>query len=529
MSSLPPVETYRKLLKRINSNQFLNRELVNICRINSLSSQGVKAQLQKTITDALTEAYSKNNVSGYRVLEESIRREKDGLSSPAPQTYSAQQLAQNAPLVHATPSALPSINNMANHGYAPVPGIHPSYGGPYANNLSGGMSGHRSYQAAPPGPTFHRSPFYEVIQRVGHVHLCQAMSQHRNSITINLKAQDTALLKRCIDDKTLRVMVFCGAEEHGVQDIAFPHQSEMKVNGDDVKANLRGLKNKPGSTRPVDITDLLRLRIPAYSNTIDFTYALTKNKFWLVINLCKSVPVEELVNEVSKRKISKASVIQELTKQAHDEEIQLASQVLSLKCPISYMRLITPVRASTCTHVQCFDATSYLQLQQQGPQWICPICSKSAPFDRLAIDEYVHDILDRTSKSVEQVDIQPDGEWMDHKPVETQQVKPDPRYEEAFNVDDDELDTSEVSFASGRKLATPADPGTSRTNFPAIYGVPTPSSGASREGSSMPRSGGAAKRTHEVIDLTLSDDDDELPPPKRQQFNRPGAGYQPYY
>lgn len=101
------------------------------------------------------------------------------------------------------------------------------------------------------------------------------MSQHRHSINIQIKAQDTPLLKQFADDKSLRVMVFCGTEEHGVQDIAFPHQSEMKVNGDDVKANLRGLKNKPGSTRPVDITDLLRLRIPAYPNNIEFTYALT--------------------------------------------------------------------------------------------------------------------------------------------------------------------------------------------------------------------------------------------------------------
>jgi E3 SUMO-protein ligase PIAS1 len=65
----------------------------------------------------------------------------------------------------------------------------------------------------------------------------------------------------------------------------------------------------------------------------------------------------------------------------------MSSQVLSLKCPLSYMRLVTPCRATTCTHVQCFDATSYLQLQQQGPQWLCPVCSKSAPYERLAIDE----------------------------------------------------------------------------------------------------------------------------------------------
>lgn len=42
-----------------------------------------------------------------------------------------------------------------------------------------------------------------------------------------------------------------------------------------MKANLRGLKNKPGSTRPVDITKELRLNLPNYSNTVEMTYALT--------------------------------------------------------------------------------------------------------------------------------------------------------------------------------------------------------------------------------------------------------------
>ena len=62
------------------------------------------------------------------------------------------------------------------------------------------------------------------------------------------------------------------------------------------------------------------------------------------------------------------------------------SQVLSLKCPLSYMRLEVPCRSVRCTHLQCFDATSYLQLQEQGPQWLCPICNKPAPFEQLAVD-----------------------------------------------------------------------------------------------------------------------------------------------
>lgn len=57
-------------------------------------------------------------------------------------------------------------------------------------------------------------------------------------------------------------------------DVAFPTQLEVKINGDEVKANFKGLKNKPGSTRPVDITDSVR-RITDYKNILYVTYALT--------------------------------------------------------------------------------------------------------------------------------------------------------------------------------------------------------------------------------------------------------------
>lgn len=43
---------------------------------------------------------------------------------------------------------------------------------------------------------------------------------------------------------------------------------------DEIKANLRGLKNKPGSTRPADITNFVRKR-PNYENSVVMTYALT--------------------------------------------------------------------------------------------------------------------------------------------------------------------------------------------------------------------------------------------------------------
>ena len=104
------------------------------------------------------------------------------------------------------------------------------------------------------------------------------MAQHRHTVSIPIRAADYPILNRIATEPALKVMVFCSGEGPGrPQEIAFPHQSEVKVNGGEVKANLRGLKNKPGSTRPVDITKELRLnsKIPNYSNNVEMTYALT--------------------------------------------------------------------------------------------------------------------------------------------------------------------------------------------------------------------------------------------------------------
>jgi E3 SUMO-protein ligase PIAS1 len=237
-----------------------------------------------------------------------------------------------------------------------------------------------------PAIAYKSSPFYELKYQVGDVKTLEVMAAHRNSERVSIKVQDHPALGLCLTDRTMRVMVLCTAGNVGVQEISFPYQCELKVNGGDIKANLRGLKNKPGSTRPVDITDSLRLRPASYTNNVELTYALTQKKFYLALIVCKSVPIETLVSQIQK-KIRKESVVAEITKKASDPDVVATSQNLSLKCPLSYMRLNLPCRGVSCNHIQCFDATSYLQLQEQGPQWLCPICNKPAPFEQLAIDE----------------------------------------------------------------------------------------------------------------------------------------------
>ncbi|KAH7140580.1 PINIT domain-containing protein [Dactylonectria macrodidyma] len=484
-------------------NRLLNRQLSSVCQVNGIKSTGIKAELQNRIANLIEEAVSAQDLLRYQQIRQSV-----------------QNAISNAPASSASPArASHSHNPSSAHGRS-VASPHLPQPISFSTNFSRDSASSRpAHRTAMPGMRpnvgFKPSPFYSIEAPVSDVHVCDAMSQHRNSVTVPLKLNDHPALQQCVNDKSYRVMVFCAGDSIGAQDIAFPHQSELRVNSGEVKANLRGLKNKPGSTRPVDITNVLRLR-PNYTNNLEFTYALTTKKFFLVVNLCKVTSVEELVTRISAgNRIPIQSVLQEFTEKAQDADVVATSQVLSLKCPLSYMRLDLPCRGLTCAHIQCFDATSYLQLQEQGPQWLCPICNKFAPFASLAVDEYVKDILSNTPKSLETVTIEPSGKW--HiKSSDDEHDKNGPQNQssqfENDDFDDDDLEISEVNIV-GRRLETPKNAASS-TGTPASVG---PRGIASTS---------AKRPAAPVIDLTLSsDEDDDEPierPTKRQNTGTNG-------
>jgi E3 SUMO-protein ligase PIAS1 len=106
------------------------------------------------------------------------------------------------------------------------------------------------------------------------------MSSHRHTISVFV-ALTEAQVQQMKTDKSYRCMIYCATLEPITgftrdTDIAFPHQVEVRVNEVAVTGlNLRGLKNKPGSTRPADITDRLKM-IANYRNEISLTYAVTQ-------------------------------------------------------------------------------------------------------------------------------------------------------------------------------------------------------------------------------------------------------------
>jgi E3 SUMO-protein ligase PIAS1 len=187
-----------------------------------------------------------------------------------------------------------------------------------------------------------------------------------------------------------------------------------------------------------------------------------------------------------------------VTSKAEDTEIQATASVLSLKCDISARRIATPCRSISCAHNQCFDAASYLQLQEQAPQWICPLCNRSAPYSNLTIDLYVDSILKSTSASIEQVTIETDGSWHQQKQAETPRrsyKNPTPEEDDLIEIRDDRISSLKAGARSSMPRGTPPM--------------------SSREPSSVPSASRSGKRPiSEVIDLTISDEEEEQPPQK---------------
>lgn len=61
--------------------------------------------------------------------------------------------------------------------------------------------------------------------------------------------------------------------------------------------------------------------------------------------------------------------------------------------------------------MQCFDATWWIENNATHPQWLCPLCSKALAFDDLIVDGYFLNILKAVPDTVEEVVVEPDGQW----------------------------------------------------------------------------------------------------------------------
>ncbi|KAJ4991630.1 sumo ligase [Stagonosporopsis vannaccii] len=480
----------------------INNDLKRILKEEGLPQTGNKAALQSRVISLINTAVTAGNAETLRRLQFRVQNHGEAptpASSSSPTAPSFSTLPPPGMNGHAAPNGWSSASQFGLLHQRPPPP-----------------------QAAAPTYFFKDSPFFQVRELVLSNITLEPSPSHRQNTTRHLIINES-VSARLKSDPTLRLLLFSALDAplppYARTDITFPAQIEVRINGDEVKANYKGLKNKPGSTRPADITDFVRISPANYRNNLVVTYALTHKagstpteafhipppKYNLFVYTVKKHSAADLTKQITgKQVITKQSVLNEMKAKAADPDIEVGSSVMSLKDPISTLRIKIPCRSTICTHNQCFDAESFLQLQEQAPTWICPICSKTVHFNGLAVDQYVEEILAKV-RNADQVTISPTGEWSTQK-----EPSPPRRTGSAVAADDSDDDIIEIPDYRVASIKSEA------VQTPTYLSTPPM---PSREPSTAPRSG--SKRTAEVVDLTFSDDDEPPRPAKKVAYRPP--------
>lgn len=264
--------------------------------------------------------------------------------------------------------------------------------------------------------------------------------------------------------------------------------------------SLRGLKNKPGTVNPPNITPLVYLN--GNRNQVELVYANTQKRYAAAVVLVKSRSVESIVEEIkSTRFVTKQDTLNRIRARNADSDIVVGSSTISIKCPLGFIRINLPCRSRLCQHVQCFDAYTFFHMNEQTPTWTCPVCTNVInSWEDLVIDGYFSDILKNTPQDQEAVIVEEDGEWRLPKDPSSKSLSSSPQ------------PSSQKRSASALRDNTPA---TSLTEDVTVIDDEddihtTPA--ASVKSTDTPfsqRSSSKKQRTMDVIDLTLSSDEEE--------------------
>ncbi|OBZ79736.1 E3 SUMO-protein ligase pli1 [Grifola frondosa] len=262
------------------------------------------------------------------------------------------------------------------------------------------------------GIRFKQSPFFRVERAVSSVVECpESMSPNdRRSQSLAFSMSNEVILKLTSPNPKYQLRLYCTSSTYYSPSgafrtmtapcpIEFPPTCEVRVNGIQLTANLKGLKKKPGTAPPPDLGKSVRMP-PGASNRVEIVYVNSQQpvqtkKYYLVVMLVEVTTVDQLVDRLKKGKYKPGSeILAKMAKTASaDDDIVAGHQKMSLKCPLSYMRITTPV-----DHIA-------------NDTWLCPVCEKVLNVEDLIVDGYFDNILKQTPESVEDVIVEADGQW----------------------------------------------------------------------------------------------------------------------
>uniref|UniRef100_A0A0X3PN85 E3 SUMO-protein ligase PIAS1 n=3 Tax=Schistocephalus solidus TaxID=70667 RepID=A0A0X3PN85_SCHSO len=318
----------------------------------------------------------------------------------------------------------------------------------------------------PPGLSFTSSPFFKVIEVIrpptilspSELNFIPGKRPYERALNLRIsidQAEAITYHSQRLDDKRLDfgvqvIMRFAkldpadlvnlriGEPKQQQQQLSlspqpdnFPIHLMLHVNGRPAQLPPLLPTTRPGldgrrNARPVNITPLLRVS-PAVSNTVKLVWThdyATYSYFFYAVYLARKRSTRELCEALRRHSFQTASVtkqkiIEKLASTAastntmEDADLVIENTLpVQLLCPLSKCRIDLPVRGHNCQHIQCYDANTYLLINERKPAWKCPVCDVPAPFHELLVDGLMLEILaDTMTENLEEIVFKEDSSW----------------------------------------------------------------------------------------------------------------------
>ena len=412
-------------------------ELTMLLSFAGRSRSGRKTELQMRALELIKLRSSPINAK-VRELYRSIQQQTGAMGSMAPETSPPYMGASTRSSSSGSPSKSGSysdIERAALQGRNPyITGTVP-YSPGYTSKQTPGSTSSTSQPSYPvhPDVRLKKLPFFDSMAellRPSSLVPSGSSRYHDTNFVFHLtpqQATDVASSRDArpgskIDYLNQIQMRFCLLETSCEQDDNFPSNLTVKVNSKLVALPNPIPTNKPGvepkrPPRPVNITSLCRLS-PTVANQINVTWSsdMGGRGYVVAVYIVRRLASTDLLQRLRAKGVRPAEYTRGLIKdklEDADMEIATTSLKVSLVCPLGKMRMQLPCRATTCSHLQCFDASLFLQMNERKPTWVCPVCDKSILYDQLAIDGYFSDILNSPllPADVMEVQLNVDGTW----------------------------------------------------------------------------------------------------------------------
>ncbi|KAL1481525.1 hypothetical protein MTO96_034411 [Rhipicephalus appendiculatus] len=212
---------------------------------------------------------------------------------------------------------------------------------------------------------------------------------------------------------------FCLLDKNSEQDDNYPFELAVKVNRDFIAlpAPLSYKVLGGPSERvhlPIDIASSCPLN-PYAMNEVCVTWQPVSSADYVVgLFLVKKLTAATILSRLQqlsatltrvmiKRKAKRRATI--------GDDVAITRFHVSLTCPLSLTRMKVPCRARSCKHLDCFDGSNYLQVNERRPKWACPVCGMRAPLSSLVVDQLFAHILANVPGDCDGVVLHADGSW----------------------------------------------------------------------------------------------------------------------